>query len=96
VSDDPIVSIPRGERGELQIALCRTVQGQPFVELRHVSPDGEVGRGSTLKISEIGAVVAALRAIAVREQQKRPRPAIQQSLPESGPSEQTRREMALF
>lgn len=92
---EAVTTIPRGERGELQVCVCRTANGQAFVELRHVSPDGEVGRGSTLKISELGAVIAALRGIAAREQAKA-RPPIQQSLPPGGPDAQARADMAVF
>lgn len=94
-SAEAVTSIPRGDRGALEIRARRTARGEAYVELEHVGVDGQPGRGSTLKVSELPAVIAALRALHVREVTKQ-RPPVQQSLPPGGPDAQTRREMDLF
>lgn len=92
---ETIATVDRGARGVLNVALCRTGSGIAFVELQHVDDAGTKGRGSTLQISELPAVIAALRAIHVKEA-ARQRPPVQQPLPTCGPDEAARRDMAVF
>lgn len=70
MASEKIVTIDRGPRGALHVMLCRTQENVPFVELQHQNPDGSVGRGSTVKPSELAALVVALTALDVRLRQK--------------------------
>ncbi len=72
-----ITKIDRGPRGALHITLQHTQENVPFIELQHQNPDGSVGRGSTIKATELPALVAALTALDVRlrlkvQQDRRP------------------------
>jgi hypothetical protein len=93
--NETVATIDRGARGTLNIAICRTGSDVAFVELQHVDDAGNKGRGSTLQISELPAIITALRSISVKEQQRQRLPT-QQSLLSSGPDEAARRDMAVF
>jgi hypothetical protein len=65
-----ITKIDRAPRGELHITLQYSKENVPFVELVHQNPDGSGGRGSTIKATELPALVTALTALDIRLRQK--------------------------
>ena len=70
MSTETILKIDRGSRGELLVTLQHTPDGTAYVELAHHQPNGALSRGSTIKPSELPALVAALGALDVRLRQK--------------------------
>lgn len=72
-----LLKIDRGSRGALHVTLQRTPDGAQYVELQHLQPNGALGRGATIKPSELPALVAALNALDIRlrhraQQDRRP------------------------
>jgi len=65
-----LLKIDRAPRGALHVTLQRTPDGAPYVELQHLQPNGALGRGATIKASELPALVAALGSLDIRLRQK--------------------------
>jgi hypothetical protein len=63
---ETILKIDRGPRGELHITLAHTPEGAAYVELAHVQPNGALSRGSTIKPTELSALITALTTLDVR------------------------------
>lgn len=64
-SDALVLSIPRGERAQLQIRRCRHRSGVEYVDVRQWdrtwgSQPFRPGKGITLRLDELAAVAAAL------------------------------------
>ena len=65
-----ILKIDRAPRGELHVTLQHTPDGAAYVELAHHQPNGALSRGSTIKPSELPALVAALSSLDIRLRHK--------------------------
>jgi hypothetical protein len=106
--DETIAEIDRGRRGKLRIRRCTFKGSDPYLDVRHFWPDedadGELkpGKGVTVKMTELSAVIAALTAVDVaarkaKQDERRPRAQQgQRTLADVADERQAREDMEAF